>query len=95
MPLDDDWLDEQLLASDESERNWARRALGGMSVADAMAGAPRFGQILTRVPIELWRGWKKHCDNSGKTQAQWMREAVALKLAAEGQTELAQRWHDS
>lgn len=93
--LDDDWLDAVMLESDADERNWARRALGGISRADAMAALPKLGQITLKVPIQYWRDWKEHVTTTGMSQSRWLREAVAMKLAAERADDaLVQAWWD-
>ena len=81
---EEDWLDAQLLDGDASERNWARRALGGTSVADALAGIPKFGSLLVRAKIGPYRDWQDHVRAHGNNQSRWIRQAVAMKLAAEG-----------
>lgn len=94
LELADDWLDAELMAGDESERNWRRRALNGMSVAEAMDSMPRRGSILVEHDLESVRLLKRVIRESGKSQSRWMREAVALRLVAEGHGEQAKGWMD-
>lgn len=94
--LDDDWLDDRLLEADKNERNWARRALNGTSIADAMAGVPRLGQITVKVPIQMWRDWKAHVVKGGLSQQKWLRQAIAAKLDSEGADRaVVQTWWDA
>ncbi len=81
---DDDWLDDVILSDDVSQKFWARRALGGMSVNDAMMGVPHRGQLLAVTPIAVHRKIQDHIKASGRTQSEWLRQAVALKVAQEG-----------
>lgn len=90
-PLDDDWLDDALLADDVSQRNWARRSLGGMSVDEALSAVPRKGQMLIEAPIEQFRELQAHITRSGITQGRWVRQAIGMRLRAEGSA-LADWW---
>lgn len=45
--LDDDWLDDELLADDATTNpRWRRQALNGMKVTDALMGIPKHGKSL-------------------------------------------------
>lgn len=92
LELDDDWLDAELMAGDESQLNWRRRALNGMTVAEAMATMPRRGSILLEHDLEAVRRLKRVIRRSGSSQGQWMRDAVAMRLNAEGHTAEAKAW---
>lgn len=83
-PLDDDWLDEQLLADDTSKRHWARRALNGIGVHEALSAVPRKGQMLVEAPIGRYRELLDHIGRSGLTQSRWVRQAIGMRLRAEG-----------
>jgi hypothetical protein len=85
MSDDDEWLDEQLLADDiTSSPGWKRKARGGRTVNQAIAGIPRQGQLTTRVPIDLWRAIKDHVDARGVALGSYIREAVGERMAREG-----------
>ena len=79
----EDWLDEQLLLEDSSERNWARRALGNKSVNECLMCIPKNGQILMINPIEPHRVIQDHIKSTGLTQSKWIRRAVAMAMAVE------------
>lgn len=84
-PLTDDWLDDQLLADDPpSTRNWRRRALNGMPVSDALMGIPKNGTALLEVPMDSWRLMKAHCQARNLSLAAFLREAVGMRMLAEG-----------
>lgn len=83
-PITDDWLDDQFLEEDESDKGWVSKALGGQTKADALMGIPRRGQILVEHEIEPIRKLRARIKAADSTQAKWMRQAVAMRLAAEG-----------
>lgn len=81
--LDDDWLDAKLMADDSSQAAWKRRAVG-MSKGEALSRVPRQGQILVESEIGMMRQLKRRIRDSGQTQNVWVRQAIAMRLAAEG-----------
>ena len=83
--LDDDWLDAQLLADDPSSApGWRRRSLNGMKVTDALMGIPKHGNSLMTVALDSHRLMQAHCKSRGITQGAFLREAVGMRLLAEG-----------
>ncbi len=86
-PITDDWLDDQFLEMDSSEKGWVSKSLGGMTKADALMGIPRRGQILVEHGIEPIRKLRARIKASNTTQGDWMRQAVAMRLAHEGAPE--------
>jgi hypothetical protein len=81
----EDWLDEQLLADDiVSSPGWRRKARGGRTVNQAIAGIPRKGQLTTRIPIAQWRLVKEHVDSLGIPLGRYIRQAVGARMIAEG-----------
>lgn len=83
--LDDDWLDEQLLAGDTTlDPRWRRNSLNGMKVTDALMGIPKYGHALLVVPLDGYRTLNRHVQATGTTQRAFMRRAVGALLLAEG-----------
>lgn len=89
----EDWLDNQFLEMDKSEKGWVSRSLGGMTKADALMGIPRKGQFLIEAPIGQVRELREIITESGTSQGLWLRQAVAMRLAAEGRApEVYEQW---
>jgi len=82
--LNDEWIDGIMLADDSSDPKWKSRARGGLSVADAMMGVPRRGQMLVEMRMGPFRAFVDHVEKSGTGRARWVRQAIGMRLAAEG-----------
>ena len=88
----EDWLDEQLLADDESERGWKRKAVG-MTTHDALMGIPKECQVTIRVPIEAHRALLALAEQRGIRHGVYCRQAVGMALAEDGYPpELLEHW---
>lgn len=67
--------EDLILASDTSQRNWRRRAVG-MSRAQAIASIPTRAQIQFTMPIETHRAFRRWCADRNITMFQYVRAAV-------------------
>lgn len=83
-PLEDDWLDDQFLSDDESERYWARRALNGMTPNEALSAVPRNLPMCAQLSTHIWRELKVYFDGLSMTRSRWLRRAIGRELLRDG-----------